>query len=86
MTTGTITIRDKDYKFTRETPMARRMTLYTKCPICKKQHSTFLDDSESYKLNTMQNVQQALLNATASRREFFISGICDTCWDELFDE
>lgn len=62
----------------------KKLTLERKCPTCGKVQELELT-FEDY--NTVLNAR--LINAqtvpflNASQREFFISGLCDYCWEEL---
>ena len=58
-----------------------------KCPLCGKEHSVALDLMELEEgLAAYQNgakMQDAFPNFSPEEREFFMSGICPTCWDSM---
>lgn len=60
------------------------------CPICGNVHEICVNkfdyfmSIELYKAGTL--VQHAFSNFTNDEREFVITGICPTCWDNICDE
>lgn len=59
----------------------------TTCPFCGKTTPVQIRCVADY--NTWQNgkcVQDAFPYLSADERELLISGICSTCWNEMFDE
>ena len=63
------------------------LTFNRMCPICKKHHSIVVDKDEYIKGSKLYKsglkIQDAFPNFTPSQREFFMTGICDSCWDNL---
>lgn len=63
------------------------ITLITVCPFCGKENeitvkvSDYLDWQSGEVL-----VQNAFPYLSADEREMLISGICPTCWEEMFGE
>lgn len=55
------------------------------CVVCKRPKEITVSGHEMFKLQTSNLSLQAILpNHTPGEREMFISGICDTCWEEIF--
>lgn len=56
-----------------------RMTNYVK--VTKEQYERLQKMNE-----TGEHIQQVLPNHSEDERELLISGMCPTCWNNLFDE
>lgn len=60
------------------------MILRKPCPHCHKEWSVELN-AEQIERILLGEKPISVLN-DGSKAEFFITGICPTCWDELFKE
>lgn len=58
------------------------MLITRPCPHCHKEWSVELDANQIERL-LLGEPAISVLN-DGSKAEFFITGICSTCWDELF--
>lgn len=57
------------------------------CVVCHKTVDIKLTGAEMYQLQTSdRNIQDVLPNHTAGEREMFVSGICSSCFDDIFRE
>lgn len=62
-------------------------TLERTCPFCNQKHSITVDAAalnegmEAYRKGAL--LQNAFPTFTPSQREFFNTGICDKCWEEI---
>ena len=57
------------------------------CKICHKVFTFELTGEQVAELRADEkHIQEILTNLTPGERELFISGICDTCFDEIFAE
>jgi hypothetical protein len=68
--------------------MANQLTVNVnvKCPLCKKEYTVknvpvkgFMEWKEGGK-----HIQDALPTLSADDREALITGVCKTCWDNMF--
>lgn len=63
------------------------VVLTRKCPICGIEHSITVSQREfldgQNKIRSGALIQDAFPTWKPSEREFIISGICDTCWDNM---
>lgn len=60
------------------------ITLTTRCPICGRTYEVevLLQDYFAWEAGAL--VQDAFPYLSDDEREMLISGICPTCWDEMF--
>lgn len=63
-----------------------KISVKVKCPLCKKEYtvdnilrSGFFEWKEGGK-----HIQDALPELSADDREALITGVCKTCWDNMF--
>lgn len=57
-----------------------------KCIQCKKEQVVEILAPELYQYRKGQLIQDSLKSVSSGDREFLISGICSTCFDEMFRE
>lgn len=56
----------------------------TTCPICHEAHTIMVYSDDFYAWKHGKNAQDAFGYLSAEEREMLISGICPSCWDNLF--
>lgn len=58
----------------------------TTCPFCG--HTTYIQcDKDAYdRWQNGMSIQDAMPDMTPEDREMLISGICPSCWDDMFGE
>ena len=62
-------------------------TVVQDCVECGVAHTIIVPNEGFVAMHNGAFVSEAFPNLTAGERElFFLSGICDTCWDILFAE
>jgi len=61
-------------------------TIETICPFCGKRHTVQVHPADYHAWEDGTLVQEAFPYLSASERELLISGICPTCWDNMFGE
>lgn len=54
------------------------------CPFCGKGHSVWVNEIDYLDWQDGELAQNAFPYLSADEREMLISGICPTCWDEMF--
>ena len=67
-----------------------QVILQTVCPFCGKKHKLVFNGAKAdeYKKGRTAyeagyRIQDAFPTFTASEREFILTGICDSCWDNM---
>jgi len=55
------------------------------CPTCGDNTTILITGDKLYAYNQGAYVQEVLSEYPAEIRERFISGICDNCWNSMFD-
>jgi hypothetical protein len=55
------------------------------CPTCKETTSIAIAPEKLFLYNQGAKVQDVLVGFDVDVRERFISGICGTCWNSMFD-
>lgn len=56
------------------------------CPFCKRIYRVVVSNKELRNYDEGALVQDAFPHLSPSDREMLISGICDTCWDEMLKD
>lgn len=56
------------------------------CPSCKKSSVLTLPKSGYERWRAGEYIQKAMPDVKASDREMLMSGMCPTCWKEMFGE
>ena len=65
----------------------KKITLERKCPVCGKVQELELTFEQYTAIQNAKLINNETISfLTSQQREFFISGMCDYCWDELFKE
>ena len=60
------------------------ITIVTKCPFCGRVNEVEVNEADYLDWDDGVLVQVAFPYLSADEREMLISGICPTCWDEMF--
>lgn len=64
--------------------------LFKDCPVCGKNHGIVLNGNQIRRIaDFMKNnksIQNEFPDLTPEQREFFITGICDDCWNQMKNE
>ena len=55
------------------------------CPFCGEYHEVLVSEADFAAWKGGELIQHAMPYLTANEREILISGICPTCWDNMFD-
>lgn len=58
----------------------------TTCPKCKNRQDIRVNKEGYHKWQDGMLIQKALPELSSNESEALITGICSTCWDELFSE
>ena len=60
------------------------ISLINECPFCGKESyvTVFADDFEAWQAGGL--VQDCFPYLSADEREILVSGICPTCWEQMF--
>lgn len=66
--------------------MDNKFTFEDNCVVCGKPYSVEVDEEGWNAWRNGELIQNALPDMTAGDREFLISQICPTCFDDLFKE
>lgn len=53
------------------------------CPWCHRESDIYVPASGLAKYNAGVEVKKAFPHLNASQKELFITGICDTCWQNM---
>ena len=56
------------------------------CPICKRIYRIVVSNKELRNYENGALAQNAFPRLSPEDREMLISGVCGTCWDEMFEE
>lgn len=59
-------------------------TIETRCPFCGKAHTVQVHGKDYRAWQEGKHAQDAFPYLSANEREMLISGICPTCWDNMF--
>lgn len=64
-----------------------KINIVKRCPFCDKNHSVKVNDSDwvKYKFSYVL-IQDAFPYLTAEEREIIKTGICPTCWKDMFEK
>lgn len=62
------------------------MLIKTTCPICHCDTYLMVDAEEYARWQAGELIQVAMPSLDAEEREMLISGICPTCWEDMFDD
>ena len=62
----------------------KESVIVTFCPICHDIAEIAVNDADYWDWKDGMLVQNAFPYLTAAERESLISGICPTCWNEMF--
>lgn len=62
------------------------MLVKTTCPICHCDTYLMVDAEEYARWQAGELIQIAMPNLDADAREMLISGICPTCWNDMFGD
>jgi hypothetical protein len=56
------------------------------CPVCLDNTTIEITSDKLYLYNQNGMAQDVLFGYPAEIRERFITGYCDTCWNQIFDD
>lgn len=59
-------------------------SVITVCPFCGKANEVFVNEMDYLDWCDGKLAQHAFPYLSADEREMLISGICPTCWDDMF--
>jgi len=66
------------------------ITAVVECNLCKKPQEVKMTQDQLERIenlgNTGEHIQHILPYHSADDRELFVTGICPTCWTELFED
>ena len=62
----------------------KEVQIVTQCPFCGKGHSVWVNELDYLNWADGELTQNAFPYLSADEREMLISGICPTCWDNMF--
>ena len=62
----------------------KKIVLVTECPFCGCENSITVNEADYRSWRDGELAQIAFPYLSANDREMLISGICPTCWDEMF--
>ena len=62
------------------------ITVETVCPFCGHVNKVKVNAADFWDWNDGKLAQDAFPYLSADEREMLISGICSTCWDNMFSE
>lgn len=60
------------------------VTIVTRCPFCGHANEVEVNEMDYLDWSDGELAQVAFPYLSADEREMLISGICPTCWDEMF--
>lgn len=60
------------------------VTIITRCPFCGHANEVEVNEMDYLDWSDGELAQVAFPYLSADEREMLISGICPTCWDEMF--
>lgn len=55
-----------------------------RCPMCGEYHSVYVEKADYFSWVKGKSPQDAFPYLNADDREILISGICPSCWNEIF--
>jgi hypothetical protein len=62
----------------------KEVCVVTACPFCGHAHEVEVNEMDYWDWQDGELAQNAFPYLSADEREMLISGICPTCWDEMF--
>ena len=62
------------------------LVLETTCPFCGESHSIIVDTYDYFDWIDGELVQNAFPYLSVDEREMVKTGICPTCWDDMFKD
>lgn len=63
----------------------KEISVVTRCPFCGKAHFTEMNEMDYLDWQDGALIQDVMPYLSAQEREHLISGICEDCWDKMFD-
>lgn len=60
--------------------------IHKECKLCKTSRTIEVKKDDYEKVQQGEHIQNAMPYLTADERELLISGICGTCFDEMFGD
>lgn len=63
----------------------KEVCVVTRCPICGRGNEVEVNENDYWDWQDGALVQVAFPYLSADERETLISGICPTCWDNMFN-
>ena len=69
-----------------ETFQPHQYAFTCKCTMCENEHVITVDAPELFRYNRGAHMQDAFPHLTPDERELLISGICGSCYDNLFGD
>lgn len=64
----------------------KEVTIITSCPFCGHTNEVAVNEMDYLDWQDGELAQHAFPYLSANEREMLISGICPTCWNEMFKE
>lgn len=64
--------------------MPTKISINCTCPFCNTSNNVTVYHSDYFAWKRGTNAQDAFPYLSADAREMLISGICPTCWEDLF--
>lgn len=63
----------------------RKLTLLVTCPICGKEVEIEVKSEDYFYWQQGAVIQDAMPYLTPQEREMLISGVCPTCWEDMWE-
>jgi len=63
----------------------KEVCVITRCPFCGKAHEVEVNEMDYLDWQDGALIQDVMPYLSAQEREHLISGICEDCWDKMFD-
>ena len=63
----------------------KEVCVITRCPFCGKAHEVEVNEMDYLDWQDGALIQDVMPYLSAQEREYLISGICEDCWDKMFD-
>ena len=75
---------ENQFRLIKEIDFSSKITFERICPLCKRKNSITVDKNDYEKWHSGTLIQRAFPYLSPAEREMLKTGICDTCWKELF--
>lgn len=63
----------------------REVCVITVCPFCGKAHEVECNEEDYFDWQDGELIQNAMPYLSAQEREYLITGICEDCWNKMFE-